>query len=128
MNSHGDEVLVEKLHHPSEHSRSHRCGGRIGQNVTGLRRGARDALLGKGGLSPFSLGWLGKRGQSPFSQQPLDNDRIEPAAVELSVLLVNPDLSKAARPAERAAGGVRREDPRDELPKPALAGTLDERL
>lgn len=82
----------------------------------------------KGDCPLFPSVGLGKRGQSPFSQQPLDNDRIEPAAVELSVLLVNPDLSKAARPAERAAGGVRREDPRDELPKPALAGTLDERL
>ncbi len=49
-----------------------------------------------------------------------DDDSVEPAAVELRVTLVNADFAESAGAAQRTAGRVERENPRDQLPETAL--------
>src|SRR5690349_20711104 len=57
----------------------------------------------------------------------LDDDDVEPFAVELTVLFVGADLAEAAAATEREARGVEGKDPRHELPVAALAGGVDQR-
>src|ERR1700753_1524269 len=57
-----------------------------------------------------------------LGDEALDDDDVEPAAVELAVFFVEADLAKTADAAEGAAGGVEGEDARDELPVAGLGG------
>src|SRR5689334_13731242 len=63
-----------------------------------------------------------------LAEQAFDDDAVAPLAVEAPMPPVDPDLAEAGRAAQREAGDVLREDPRDQLPDPASLARLRERL
>src|SRR5262249_38189435 len=63
----------------------------------------------------------GDRSHARRAEQSLDDDAIAPLAIELAVALVHTHDPEAASLVENEARGVLRENPRHDLPEPALA-------